>query len=201
MPPSIVITQIINLNPMSSGLSEKPDMILKIVFAGSSGAGKTSLLNRATDNTFTENYLATIGVDFKIRNYNLYGRRVRVQFWDTAGQERFRAISAAYYKGRFAGDSGADAVVLCYNLNDPSSFDQLNHWAEELIKYKVEKVSTILVGCKKDLEINVPTDAVLEYLRDKAILHFETSAKTGEGVAEALKTVVEECAMRKIRKL
>jgi small GTP-binding protein len=79
--------------------SEKPDMILKIVFAGSSGAGKTSLLNRVTEDTFTQNYMATIGVDFKIRTYNMYGRKVKVQFWDTAGQERFRAISLSYYKG------------------------------------------------------------------------------------------------------
>lgn len=42
---------------------------------------------------------------------------------------------------------------------------------------------------------------MLDFLKDKAILHFETSAKTGEGVTEALKAVIEDCAMRKIRKL
>lgn len=72
--------------------------MLKVVFVGQPYAGKTSLLNRIADNCFHENYLATIGVDFKVRTYEVDGRRVKVQFWDTAGQERYRAISAAYYK-------------------------------------------------------------------------------------------------------
>lgn len=107
---------------MSHDISERPNMILKIVFAGPSGVGKTSLLNRVTENTFTKEHLATIGVDFKIKTYNMYGRTVKAQFWDTAGQERFRAISAAYYRGNNYTISGADAVVLCYNLNDLKSF-------------------------------------------------------------------------------
>jgi small GTP-binding protein len=198
-PIQTVFHQIINLNAMS--LSEKPDIMLKVVFVGQPYAGKTSLLNRIADNCFHENYLATIGCDFKIRSYQVNGMRVKVQFWDTAGQERFRAISAAYYKSTPEGYIDADAVVLCYNLNDVTSFSNLNYWLDELVKYKVDRVNTILVGCKKDLEIEVPTDAVLEFLKDRALLHFETSAKTGEGVEEAMQAVVNECARRKISKL
>ena len=67
-------------------LSEKPDVLLKVVFVGQPYAGKTSLLTRIADNSFNTNYLATIGCDFKMRTYDVNGKRVKVQFWDTAGQ-------------------------------------------------------------------------------------------------------------------
>ena len=56
--------------------------------------GKSSLLLRFADNTFTGNYITTIGVDFKIRTVEVDGERVKLQIWDTAGQERFRTITS-----------------------------------------------------------------------------------------------------------
>lgn len=58
------------------------------------GVGKSSLLLRFADNTFTGSYITTIGVDFKIRTVNIDGQRVKLQIWDTAGQERFRTITS-----------------------------------------------------------------------------------------------------------
>ena len=81
------------------------------------GVGKSSLLIRFSDNTFSGSYITTIGVDFKIRTVNINGERVKLQIWDvsvhvinilktfliqrfnffcsfqTAGQERFRTIT------------------------------------------------------------------------------------------------------------
>lgn len=58
-----------------------------------SGVGKSSLLIRFSDNTFSGSYITTIGVDFKIRTVVINGERVKLQIWDTAGQERFRTIT------------------------------------------------------------------------------------------------------------
>lgn len=60
------------------------------------GVGKSSLLLRFADNTFSGSYITTIGVDFKIRTVEIDGQRVKLQIWDTAGQERFRTITSTY---------------------------------------------------------------------------------------------------------
>lgn len=62
------------------------------------GVGKSSLLLRFADNTFSGSYITTIGVDFKIRTIDLEGERVKLQIWDTAGQERFRTITSTFVK-------------------------------------------------------------------------------------------------------
>ena len=50
------------------------------------------------DDTYTESYISTIGVDFKIRTIEIDGKTIKLQIWDTAGQERFRTITSSYYR-------------------------------------------------------------------------------------------------------
>ena len=80
------------------------DVQLKLLLIGDGSVGKSSLLARYTDDTFTAQWISTIGIDFKTKLVELDGLRVRCQIWDTAGQERFRTITSAYYRG-------ADGVV------------------------------------------------------------------------------------------
>ena len=73
---------ILNRKPMQ----EDPLMTIKVVFIGDPAAGKTSLLSREYDDSFTEKYMCTIGVDFRIKTYDLGLFKVKAQLWDTAGQ-------------------------------------------------------------------------------------------------------------------
>lgn len=57
------------------------------------GVGKSCLLLRFSDDSFTPSFITTIGIDFKIRTIELEGKRIKLQIWDTAGQERFRTIT------------------------------------------------------------------------------------------------------------
>lgn len=57
------------------------------------GVGKSCLLLRFCDDSFTPSFITTIGIDFKIRTVELDGKRIKLQIWDTAGQERFRTIT------------------------------------------------------------------------------------------------------------
>ena len=61
---------------------------LKIILLGSSGVGKTSLLSQYVHGVRVPDLMYTIGVEFKIKDIQVDGKRVRLALWDTAGQER-----------------------------------------------------------------------------------------------------------------
>ena len=61
------------------------DYLFKLVIIGNSGVGKSSLLLRFADDSFSDSYLTTIGVDFRFRTLPIDGKNVKLQIWDTAG--------------------------------------------------------------------------------------------------------------------
>lgn len=78
---------------MAGIAKETYDYMFKVIIIGDSGVGKTNLILRFSDRNFNNKYVATIGVDFKIKTIALSDKRIRLQLWDTAGQERFRTIT------------------------------------------------------------------------------------------------------------
>ena len=107
--------------------------------------GKSCLLLRFADDTYTESFISTIGVDFKIRTVELEGKTVKLQIWDTAGQERFRTITSSYYRG-------AHGIIVVYDVTDAESFANVKTWLQEIDRYGNEAgVAKLIVGNKSDL--------------------------------------------------
>lgn len=66
--------------------NEPQSYTVKLIVIGDSGVGKTNILLRYCDSDFKNNYVATIGVDFKVKPITIDGRKLKLQIWDTAGQ-------------------------------------------------------------------------------------------------------------------
>uniref|UniRef100_A0A8D0FHI2 Ras-related protein Rab-12 n=5 Tax=Neoaves TaxID=3078114 RepID=A0A8D0FHI2_STROC len=123
------------------------DFKLQVIIIGSRGVGKTSLMERFTDDTFCEACKSTVGVDFKIKTVELRGKKIRLQIWDTAGQERFNSITSAYYRS-------AKGIILVYDITKKETFDDLPKWMKMIDKYASEDAELLLVGNKLDCEVD-----------------------------------------------
>jgi Ras-related protein Rab-1A len=148
------------------------DYLFKVLIVGNSGAGKSCLLLRFAEDMFSDSYISTIGVDFKIRKIDLDGAAVKMQIWDTAGQERFRTITRSYYRG-------SNGVIIVYDIADRESFEQIQHWMCEVDAHASADVCRLLVGNKADLAEKraVKTDEGAALARQFGIPFIETSAK------------------------
>lgn len=167
------------------------DYLFKILLIGNSGVGKSSLLLRFADDTFTDNFMPTIGVDFKIRTLEVDGKTIKLQIWDTAGQERFKTITSSYYKG-------AHGIIVVYDVTDKESFKNIDTWMNEVEKHASDNVSRILVGNKNDLSDSrqVTTDEGKELSDQYNIRFMETSAKESANVEEAFTLMTKEIKSR-----
>lgn len=86
-------------NKMATRQAQTFDMQIKLLMIGDSGVGKTCLLLRYANDSFSPTFITTIGIDFKIKTIELEGKVIKLQIWDTAGQERFRTITTSYFRG------------------------------------------------------------------------------------------------------
>nr|CAD7460659.1 unnamed protein product [Timema tahoe] len=159
-------------------MAREYDHLFKLLIIGDSGVGKSSLLLRFADNTFSGSYITTIGVDFKIRTVDVDGERVKLQIWDTAGQERFRTITSTYYRG-------THGVIVVYDVTSGDSFANVKRWLHE-IEQNCDVVNRILVGNKNDAPDRkvVLTEDAQRFADQMSIQLFETSAKDNINVEE-----------------
>jgi Ras-related protein Rab-1A len=165
------------------------DHLWKLLLIGDSGVGKSCLLLRYTENTYTEHYISTIGCDFKCQSLEEAGQKIQLQIWDTAGQERFRTITSSYYRG-------ANGILLVYDITDDISFNNIEQWLGEINKFAVDKVAKILVGNKMDLDAENGRVIDHETAKKFAAAHdlewIETSAKENTNVAECFRLISKE---------
>src|SRR3990167_2928408 len=115
----------------------------KVLLLGTSGCGKTQIVSRFCENVFSDSFIATIGVDFKMRH--IEDPKLKLMLWDLAGQERFRAITESYYVN-------TQVAIFVYSVND---FDSLSAIKDLAVSFRskvgMQPHVCILLGNKTDL--------------------------------------------------
>nr|XP_016929981.1 ras-related protein Rab-32 isoform X2 [Drosophila suzukii] len=174
--------------------SDKREHLYKILVIGELGTGKTSFIKRYVHQFFSQNYRATIGVDFALKVLQWDANTiVRLQLWDIAGQERFGNMTRVYYKE-------AVGAFIVFDVTRSGTFDCVSKWKEDLDS-KVQlpdgsPIPCILLANKCDQEkqgIITQPEKMDEYVRENGFAGwFETSAKENINIDEAARALVNK---------
>ena len=163
------------------------EFIFKVLLLGNSNVGKSSLFQRFVDDIWNDTFVPTIGVDFKIKTFEIDEKKIKMQIWDTAGQERFKNIISSYYRG-------AHGILLIYDVTDKDSFRNLANWLIEIEKNANKNVLKVVIGNKTDLENRrvITYNQGKEFADTYGLKFLETSAKKNLNVNEAFETLGRE---------
>lgn len=137
-------------------LSNRPELsdarrsITKIAIIGDSGVGKTSLIERFTNNCFKNSYIMTIGGNFLTKKLATKdGKSEILIFSDVAGQDRFKEVRSVFY-------SGVEIVLAVCDLTRKNTLVNLEKkWLPEFLHSLPQKNANVkvqLIGNKCDLE-------------------------------------------------
>ncbi|XP_014096902.3 uncharacterized protein Rab32 isoform X1 [Bactrocera oleae] len=179
---------------MTSANTEKREHLYKILVIGELGTGKTSFIKRYVHQFFSQNYRATIGVDFALKVLHWDpNTTVRLQLWDIAGQERFGNMTRVYYKE-------AVGAFIVFDVTRSGTFDCVSKWKDDLDS-KVQlpdgsPIPCILLANKCDQEkqgIVTSPEKMDEYVRENGFAGwYETSAKENINIDEAARALVNK---------
>ncbi|KAL5611664.1 hypothetical protein BROUX41_000756 [Berkeleyomyces rouxiae] len=176
--------------PAHGGLNP-PTLQFKLVLLGESAVGKSSIVLRFVKDQFDSFRESTIGAAFLTQKVETKDKNiVKFEIWDTAGQERYKSLAPMYYRN-------ANCAVVVYDITQAASLDKAKAWVKELQRQANENIVIALAGNKLDLvqeqpdKRAVPIADAEAYAREANLLFFETSAKSGENVAEIFDTIAE----------
>ena len=166
--------------PATPGIDRMSQRVFKVVLVGDSGAGKTSIIQRATDSNFDPSESVTMGVDCKVKRFENGEDSHLVTLWDTAGQERFHALTRSLYRG-------AHGILLVYDVSLYTSFESLHRWEEDMrTMLDSPEVIRMVVANKIDMvrrgAREVSKAEGMAWAHERGMMYTEMSAKSCEGL-------------------
>ena len=163
------------------------DITIKLLLIGNAFVGKTLIVQKFIDNTFSKSTVSTIGVDLQSKILDINGKKVKYLIWDTAGEDRMKTMTYAYYRG-------CHVILIVYDVTIRKSFENVTTWVECVDKFAKTNVLRILVGNKTDLEDQrvISTEEGKKLAEENGLKYYEISAKTMTGLMEMFEDVAKE---------
>lgn len=153
----------------------------KVIVAGHFGVGKSSLIKQFIHEKFSDQYMTTIGVKIDKKIVEVNGASINMIIWDIAGESSAMKIPKKYFMG-------AHGLIYVFDLTRPETYEGISEDIFEVTKDN-PSIPSIVLGNKSDL---VEHDFI-EEIKDEIGMEFNlTSAKTGENVEDAFKTLAKE---------
>ena len=130
------------------------------------------------ENTYTETFIGSIGVDYKTKTVILDDKEVTLQIWDPTAEDR--AITSSFYRG-------AVGVFVVFDVTNQESFDYVKDVFGAIDRFASEDVVSVLIGSKSDLdeERTVSKDTAQSYADELGVPYFEVSSKESTNINES----------------
>lgn len=117
--------------------------LVPIVLIGDGGVGKTSLIEKFVKNTFSDNYISTIGCKTSKKTISLGEHELNLMIKDVPGQDTFSNLN----KSNFRGVKGA---LVVYDSTRKNTFESIDRWIENLYSVTGD-VPVCIIGNKHDI--------------------------------------------------
>lgn len=157
--------------------------LLQTLVLGYRAVGKTSLITRFAEGTFSDHNTSTIGVDFVLTIQKQVKARVesqdlKLRLWDQGGSSRFR------YPSQFL--QQYHGILEVYSVTDENSFLEAQREVTGLRRDAPHAV-IVIIGNKSDLvhQRKVSYCQGAQLAESLNVLFLETSAKAGANVEQA----------------
>lgn len=148
----------------------------KVVLVGDFGTGKTSLIRRYVDNSFSEDYISSIGVSISKKNISTSNNETTMMIWDIEGKTDLKPIFKQYLLG-------SKGFIIVADLSREKTIESI----KEHIKL-CEEISTelpIFIALNKaDIKSVDYDETKLRNLSSSIVNIYTTSAKSGNSVED-----------------
>ena len=168
--------------------THKDPFRFKLLLLGEPATGKSSIAHRWAEDSFTEQYEATIGMDFFAKDMG----RLVVDVWEISGHPEFTDMRRNLYRE-------TRGVCLVYDITVRSTFEALDTLLLEAYNNGVEKTYLYhaVAGNKLDLKGRrvVSRQEAEAWCVSRRFSYFEMSASTGEGVGELFQELSDQARL------
>ncbi|XP_033629465.1 dnaJ homolog subfamily C member 27-like [Asterias rubens] len=163
---------------------------VKVIAVGTSAAGKTCIIKHFCEDKFSATYQPTVGVDYGFKIQKVKKEDLRVHLWDLSGQLEYSEVRNELY-------GGTHACILVFDVTNRNSFESLDFWLKETVRYGVGAMHTVVVANKIDIKGKrvITPDEAAKWAASRKLKYYETSALSGEGIQKMFCEVLEVASL------